>query len=311
MSKQPTPEQWEQINKRAEEWMVMFTRQASDEEIIESVNEIYEAMKLGHPYVYIARSPREGMVMAAKCLAYHADTNIVPKIPYDEVEAHVAQKKLDWESQLPQAYSQHHKLHYECARAGWLTIHDILGVELDEEELKRYTKWMTSIETIICFSEVCFATKKPLEAHCIDGRDRKELHNENGPALLWADGMKIWALNDIPVDEQIVMAPETQTLEQIDAEDNIEVKRIRVERYGWERYLTEKNAVVVDERENPVEGTYEVLVQCDELKVLLCRCPSKTPPQVFPLEVDPSCMTCKEAQDYLYGGDSSRILART
>lgn len=306
-----TQKQWDQINARVEAWYKQYTNQVDDSVIIESVNEIYSRLNRPNPKVYIARSPREALIMNAHLEAYFNESGKVPKEDYEVIQKYVEARKLDWKSYIPASHSRHLKLHWECARAGWLGTHDIVGVELDEQELATYTKWVTAIETMIAYTEVCVASRKPIRDHLIDGQSQKELHNEDGPALEWADGTKAWAIRGVQVDEQIVMAPETQTIQQIDDEENIEVKRIRIERFGWERYLDEKKAKVIDERENAIEGTYEVLVECDDMKILLCRCPSKTPPQVFPLEVDPSCNTCKEAQDYLHGGDSSRIIART
>jgi len=53
----------------------------------------------------------------------------------------------------------------------------------------------------------------------------------------FADGWGFWNIHGVPVDEQIVMRPETQTIEQIQNEPNAEVKKIRIQRYGEKKYL--------------------------------------------------------------------------
>jgi hypothetical protein len=133
------------------------------------------------------------------------------------------------------------------------------------------------------------------------------LHNTSGPAIVYPDGWEIYAIGGVRVDEQVVVRPETQTMDQIRKERNAEVKRIRIERYGWSRYLDEINAVVLDQRLNDIEVTREVLMRSPEGEtVLVCACPSTG--KLFSLEVPPTISTCEEAQNFLSGGLSTRIV---
>jgi hypothetical protein len=68
------------------------------------------------------------------------------------------------------------------------------------------------------------------------------LHAEHGPAIEFPDGWGPWYLQGIEVTEQIVKHPETLTIEQIEGERNVEVRRLMMERFGSERYLRESNA---------------------------------------------------------------------
>jgi dissimilatory sulfite reductase (desulfoviridin) alpha/beta subunit len=88
----------------------------------------------------------------------------------------------------------------------------------------------------------------------------------------FADNWGIGQLTGVEVDEQIVMSPETQTVKQIRKEENEEVKRIRIDRYGWNKYFEEINAKTIDERDNDIEGTKEFLLRSDEddMTALLC-----------------------------------------
>jgi hypothetical protein len=49
----------------------------------------------------------------------------------------------------------------------------------------------------------------------------------------------------VRVTEQIVMAPQTLTAAQIDAESNAEVRRVMIERFGRARYIKESGAQLV------------------------------------------------------------------
>lgn len=138
-------------------------------------------------------------------------------------------------------------------------------------------------------------------------QDHRTLHCDDGPLMEYRSGLKFWAINGVFVDEQIVMRPETQTIKQIMEERNEEVKRIRIERYGWMRYLTKLNAKCIDSRRNDIDGTNEALYHCNNQKVLVCACPSTG--KVFSLEVPLHTRLCEDAQLFLSSGLSSRIIS--
>lgn len=137
--------------------------------------------------------------------------------------------------------------------------------------------------------------------------DRGQLSSDDGPALAYRDGWELWYLDGVAVDQQIVMRPQTQTVEQIRGEKNEEVKRHRIERFGWPRYLKEINAVRLNARRNDIDGTLEKLYRADSQSVLVCACPSTA--KVFALEVPPEVETCDQAQRWLSSGLSARCIS--
>ena len=138
-----------------------------------------------------------------------------------------------------------------------------------------------------------------------DGRP----HCEDGPALAWGCGTKVWSLNGVVVDEQVVMRPETQTVKQIDGEDNNDVRAIRIDRFGWPSYLKESQAKCVSERRNEIEGTLEALYRTEAGdQRLVVTCPTG---RVFALGVPTTVKTCEAAQHWLSGSKKLRVLART
>jgi hypothetical protein len=145
------------------------------------------------------------------------------------------------------------------------------------------------------YEDVVIMQRKFTEIH-LSG---ETLHNDKGPAVAYCDGFKIWAINGVLVDEQIVMRPETQTLEQIKEETNEECRRIRIERFGWPRYLSEMKAEVVDNRVNQVEKVQETLLRIAEpaMVALMCACPSTG--RVYCIEVPPDTGSCAAAQKWL------------
>jgi hypothetical protein len=171
------------------------------------------------------------------------------------------------------------------ARLGW------------HEEVVRACGWWWP------FRGICFLADRPSAVHMRDGR----LHCEDGPAVAFRDGWSTYAIGGVQVDEQIVLRPETQTLAQLRSERNAEVKRIRIERFGWPRYLDEGGAHVLDARDNDIEATHEAVMRTTDGKtVLVCACPSTA--RVYALEVPSAVTTCAAAQAWLSGGLSGRII---
>ena len=85
------------------------------------------------------------------------------------------------------------------------------------------------------------------------------------------------------------------------------MKRIRIERFGWDRYLSEAGALVVDCRRNDIEATRETLLRRpDGETVLVCAC--LTTARVYTLEVPPDVRTCEQAQTWLNSNLAGRMI---
>jgi len=201
--------------------------------------------------------------------------------------------------------------------ASMYQLADRIGLEMDQEKLKSFSAWVKNCPYILFNEEIVFVSKKPVSLHL---NDDGQLHNEEGKACEFRDGWGIYSINGVAVDEQIVMSPETQTVEQIREEQNEEVKRIRIERYGWSKYMNAIDAKLIDERRNDIEGTLEFLFKGNDgnndLGLLLTQCPShggipvdgkEGRYKVFQLEVDPEAKTCEEAQASISCGLSGFI----
>lgn len=191
--------------------------------------------------------------------------------------------------------------------SGWYQGAKMLGVEFPEDVYNRFLNYTVCVPVIYANASVPVVARWPKEIHWKDGR----LHNETGPSILFRDGWKLWTLEGFPVDEQIVMRPETQTVEQIEKEQNDDVRSIRIDRFGWPRYLKETGAQLVDHRENEVEGCYEALYRQGNGNLrFLVTCPTA---RIFSkgIEPDAGVETCAQAQDWLAGGKNFNVIART
>jgi hypothetical protein len=95
-------------------------------------------------------------------------------------------------------------------------------------DLARSCGWWHPYEGIV------FACERP-SRQAVDGAGR--LHAEDGPALLCRDGFGVYAWHGVRVPESVILSPGTITLDTISAETNAEVRRVMIERMGWDRYL--------------------------------------------------------------------------
>lgn len=161
------------------------------------------------------------------------------------------------------------------------------------------------------FERVCFICDRP-EITAINSQN--QLHNEAGPAFRFrTDAWSLWSIRDVQLPffrgEKIVMRPQDQTIEEMDAEQNEEIRSICIGRYGWHRYLEMSGAEVLDARYNEIEGCEEALMKSKKGDVnLVTSCPTA---RLFALPVRPTITTCIEAQKWLHGDRKCRVVFRT
>jgi len=309
-----TPEQEARFPEFVDKWSAIGINtdpidHAAAEDIIE---QIYKKENLKKPHIVWCKSPSQMIETAV--LVNQIAGQIQPGT--DSVSSDVA--LLAYESVRPfQEYKDfQHKFNSSAKAtmknnccfgqhdAGWLSFYDymreVLGLLIKETEeltclfqLAKHTHWWLPTE------DICWMSERPLFVHF---DDEHRLHCETGSAIKYLDDFQIWSIHGVQVDQQIVESPETQTVEQINSEQNAEIKRIRIERFGWERYLKDTNAEVIDTANNDVEGTKEALMHVNDIRVLVCHCPSTG--RVYAMEVPVETKSCKAAQDYLWSGSS-------
>jgi hypothetical protein len=70
-------------------------------------------------------------------------------------------------------------------------------------------------------------------------------HAENGPFCRWATGTALYSWHGVQVPRSVIEAPQTLTAARITAEQNAEVRRVMIERYGTSKYLLDAGATEV------------------------------------------------------------------
>lgn len=178
----------------------------------------------------------------------------------------------------------------------------VFGVKFDYGQYDKFRNWCVAVPVCRAMKTVCVVSKWPSSVRWRD----QLLHNESGPSVEFRDGFRLWTISGTQVNEQIVMRPETQTIQEIESEGNEEVRRIRIERYGWPKYLAQSGAEPIDSRTNDVDGTRESLLRLKNGSLrLLCACRSTA--RVYAVGVPREIETCEQAQKWMVGGSSLTV----
>lgn len=131
-------------------------------------------------------------------------------------------------------------LNYGNHDANWLSFYDyfkqVCNVDGPEKlegliDLAQCCGWWAP------YTDVVIIQDRPSELHF---DDQQRLHNETGPTVVYTTGLEVYTWHGLRVDKSIIM--DEVTLERIKNEDNAELRRILIERYGFEAYLTDTGA---------------------------------------------------------------------
>ena len=197
---------------------------------------------------------------------------------------------------------------YGQHEAGWLSFYDyfkeVCSLEAETMQLCGLLQVAKSAGWWLPHQKICWVSERPSVLHR-DNRGR--LHCDIGPSLMYPDGWSTWSWHGVTVTQEIIEQPERITIDSITKEENTEIKRIMIERFGWMRYLQAVNANVIDFRKNEIEGTHESLIQHGEHKIIVFACPSTA--RVYSQEVPQEITSCEAAQNWLSSGLSTRIIS--
>jgi len=122
---------------------------------------------------------------------------------------------------------------------------DILGLKLPAHAA--YEAWERCAKSggfRLMHEKFCMVSDFP----CVLERDAENRpHCATGPSHRWRDGWSLYHWHGVRVTQQIIEAPHTLTVQQIESEQNAEVRRVMIERYGAKRYAEDSGATLVHE----------------------------------------------------------------
>lgn len=135
--------------------------------------------------------------------------------------------------------------------------------------------------------------------------DQGRYHCVDGPALRYRDGFSLYYVEGIKVPRFAIETPEKIEISHIRHEQNVAVRRILMNQYGLQRYLTDSDAELLDRRPN------EALLhdKVENVNWLLCKDGSTD--SVHPVFVPTTVRTCAAAQLFLAGVSEEQFRERS
>jgi len=131
--------------------------------------------------------------------------------------------------------------------AGWdayiTAFRDVLGLRLPEHE--KYAPWeacATEGGFRFMHAKFCLVSDRP---EILETDERHRPHSDVGPSHRWRDGWSLYHIHGVRVPAHVVLAPQTITVIEIEAEKNSEVRRVMIDRYGPARFVKDSGAQVV------------------------------------------------------------------
>ena len=210
----------------------------------EAVAKAYRAAGIEPPKIFIwLRSPFEGCLGSAFLLHLQKHLSQVRDQVGDQVLTQVRAQVL---TQVVDQVGDHtYYCGYGHHDAEWLSFYDYMGGVVGIAAAERLAGLIALTKS--CgwwwpFQGACILTERP----CHLARDqRNRLHCETRAAIEYPDGWGVYSWHGTRVPADVILNPESITVERIDYEQNAEIRRVMLERYGWGRYLENNGATVV------------------------------------------------------------------
>ncbi len=109
----------------------------------------------------------------------------------------------------------------------------------------------------------------------------------------------------VAIDERIAFRPEEITAEEVLSEQNAELRRVKLERMGFERFLSESEPELLDSDSDPGGERKLLRVELEDDEPLVCvsvNCPSTG--RHYLLRVPPAMTSCRQAIAWTAGFDN-------
>lgn len=270
-----TEEHRAQLKPWADKWIAnaMSTRPMSADEKLDCighVNKLYEVAKLTKPdHVLFVSSPFAlvvaGGFAAAVCeLGEKAPLTVpelVKRINSDEFVTAVGDNK--WYASPYKIKSVSEKLGLgdfgvECVRhvhnmwnggnqwSGWVSylsfFRHVAKLDIDYSNWDCYEKLAEMSGPRVVHEKFCIISDRPTVL-TVNAQNRP--HNESGPFCKWSDGAALYSINGVRVPAYVVDNPKKLTVDIIESETNLEVRRVMIDAYGREKFILDSKSQVV------------------------------------------------------------------
>jgi hypothetical protein len=186
----------------------------------------------------------------------------------------------------------------------WLGTYEYLRemLDLQEETAPLGGLWLVakSAGWLQPHRTTCWLAERP---SCLRADARDQLHDASGPALRYPDGWSVWAWKGVEVPRWIIEQPDAITLEAIDAEANVQVRRCMIEMMTPARYVAFGGAARIAEDETGVlwRRTWFATDAWAAVEVINATPEADGTRRHFFLQVPAHMRTAREAVAWTYG----------
>ena len=144
---------------------------------------------------------------------------------------------------------------------------------------------------IFTFEKICFICDRP-RILSFDNQDR--LHAEGSPAIQFADGFSVYCYHGVMLPEQYgKVHPNEWRSQWLLEEDNAELRRVLIQRIGYERICQELQAIELDNWQEYTLLKINADVDEEPIYLLKITCPSTG--HIHVLRVPPDMTSAREA----------------
>ena len=188
-----------------------------------------------------------------------------------------------------------------------------LGIKYKQEDGDRLNLWAEVSKSCgwwWSYENICIVSDRPKSVHF---DEQWQLHNESGPALLFRDSYSVYANHNVRHEGWFIEHPEQLSVEKIEAEDNAEIRRIMIEKFGYARYLSDTGAKEIHQDQIPIGGGVDGVMMRSLIRdkrgmQFLCGHDGSTE-RIYFMPVDPDVKTCADAHFSICGFREDQIVA--
>ena len=193
--------------------------------------------------------------------------------------------------------------------SGWLSFitffRYIVKLNIDYSKWNAYEKLGEMTGFRFMHEKFCIVSEKPIKL-TIDDQNRP--HCDDGPYCEWKDGSKLYCINGVRVPMWLVEKPRLLTIDKIQKQENVEVQRIMIERYGVSKYLVDIDAKLLDMDSLTLEGSAPRCLMEDKFGNRYLVGTDGSTKRVYHMRVE-NVETCVDAHNQLCGFNEKCLIA--
>jgi hypothetical protein len=123
--------------------------------------------------------------------------------------------------------------------AWWISFYEGAKNYCNFDRLKGVIKATENCCMWMPFEQIVFFSASPTN---LDVDEQGRPHKTDGPAMGFADGFGVYAWHGVRVPAYVIEEPDRITVQDIESEKNAEIRRVKMERFGLDKYLLSSGA---------------------------------------------------------------------